>query len=199
MRTLMVVMLALACVAPSFAAYNFAAATAVPVGDFGVGIVVPPAAGNAGSPVMLWVIPGDPVVSNATARANQIVARLRASAPFLMDVAGAGQVYPAKVVGDVDYAVVVEVVQNGNWVKRELVTVDKGTAKPYGASPKALAIFWAARLKALSMVPSMPSNAPGGNWMAAIPAPWCKALMANWRDWKATKDWGWYVSPFSPY
>jgi len=197
-RTLLVVALTLICIAPSFA-YNLGGAVAVPVDDFGWGIVVPPSAGEAGAPVMLWAIPGDDWVgSRAWGRATTIVGRLAAWEPALQDVAAIGQIYAAKTVGDEDWCVCVSGFDGNSWRKVELVSVDKATAKAYGACAKQLATFWAARLKALAMV-----NHGAGPWGAMIPKPWLNTLMTNWRDWKSIKginDWtGKYAPEFGWY
>jgi len=157
----------------------------LPVNDFGWGICVAPAADNPGSPVLLWVIPGNTFDgSEANMRALAIRDRLIAAGirGQLGDVAALGQVYAAKVCGSSDWAVVLEGIIGDEWAKIELVTVDAATAKPYGAAPNQLAMFWAMRLKGLLGLGLGPN-------VVCKPNPCQVALMANWADWKSCAKW----------
>lgn len=185
-RVLVLAAAALCLAVPAFSSYNLATPVAVPVGDFGWGLVFSPAEGDPGSPVMLWVIPGGAYPGGTAAtRCAEVRRRFVERAPMLQGGAAVGHIYAASNVGLDDWSVIVEGFENGKWVQLEMVTVDKRTASPYGATPRALAEFWAARLKALTMAD-----------LAGCPETWTNALWAHWRNWQVSPKWhGSYTQP----
>jgi hypothetical protein len=187
-RALLVVALVVVCVAPSFA-YNVNDLSLAVVPDFGWGIVAN--GGTQGPSFMLWVFPGDDWKGSlAWTRANIVMSRLvQHSAKFAR--VNLSQVYLTQVVGDEDYAIMVEAVEDGVLRKYELVTIDDRVSKAYGATNAQLGSFWIKRLKALAI---MSSPLPAGPWVRSEDAgsnsetEMAKAILSNWRDWRSVES-----------
>jgi hypothetical protein len=101
-----------------------------------------------------------------------------------------GQIYLTQVVGDEDYAIMVEAVEDGVLRKYELVTIDDRISKAYGATNAQLGMFWLKRLKALAILaspqpgPWVRSEEAGSNSEVEL----AKAILANWRDWRSVES-----------
>ena len=132
---------------------------------------------------VLFAIAGDNAVdSNANWRASEIAKRIATHGPGLVK-APLGEIYAAKVPASDDYSVFFETCDEDNkLVTIELITIDKPTAKPYGAYPKQLAAFWADRLKGFIIQESWPLATMDSE---LVPMDCLKAARVNWRAWKA--------------
>jgi len=158
-------------------------ASAVAVSGIGWGVQIANADGSGGS-VLLVVFPNDTPGGGAQARAEAVAenVKLLADKGQLGDIASMGNInygYLGAPINDYQVYVLGPPMYGGSdWVKNNVVTVDKRLAKFYSTTPAKLAKFLCNRLRGLAAVNSTGSSAA---W-TGVDKVYKDAVQAYWND-----------------